>query len=253
MTQWNPHKYLQFDHERLRPALDLMGQITLDNPRHIVDLGCGPGNVTALLQERWDDAAVEGIDSSAAMLQKAKIDYPHLTWCQDTIENWHPQEAPDLIFSNACLHWLDHHHELFVRLVLSLAPGGVLAVQMPNNFAAPTHQAIRDCLGEGHPLMPGFPVHQAEDYYGWLSEFCAQVNIWESTYIHVLHGENPVADWTKGAALRPILEGMLTDQEGDEFEEKYRRQILNAYPKSLDGTTLMSFKRLFIVAQKASA
>lgn len=248
MARWNPQQYMKFGTDRLRPALDLLAQIQLDAPRRIVDLGCGPGNVTALLKERWPGADVMGIDSSGDMLEKAQTDYPYITWQQADIANWEPEDKPDLIFSNACLHWLGDHEKLFPRLLHILNKGGVLAIQMPNNFAAPTHQLIRDVLGPEHPLAPGFPVHEPAAYYNWLSPL-ADVNLWETTYQHILEGENPVADWTKGAALRPVLDG-LSVEEGKAFENAYRDKVLAAYPKSQDGKTIMPFRRFFLILNK---
>jgi len=251
MAHWNPQTYLKFGSERLRPALDLMVQIPLSQPKHIIDLGCGPGNVTALLQDRWPDAQVWGIDSSPDMLAQARKEYPDMMWQQADIADWTTQSPPDLIFSNACLHWLADHDRLFPRLLNSLKSAGVLAVQIPHNFAAPTHQVIRDILGSDHPLVPGFPVATAQQYYDWLAPFCTSLNIWQTRYIHVLEGGNPVADWTRGAALRPVLEGLKDPQERSTFESEYRRRISQAYPPQNDGKTLLPFERLFMVCVKA--
>lgn len=251
MAHWNPQTYLKFDTERLRPALDLMAQIPLSDPRQIVDLGCGPGNVTALLQDRWPKAQVCGIDSSPDMLAQAQKDYPDMVWQQADIADWTAPNLPDLIFSNACLHWLADHNQLFPRLLNSLKSGGVLAVQMPNNFAAPTHQAIRDVLGSDHPLAPGFPVATPQQYYDWLSPFCASLNIWQTRYLHVLEGDNPVADWTRGAALRPVLDGLKDPQKRSVFETDYRQRIAQAYPPQTNGKTLLPFERLFMVCVTA--
>lgn len=247
MAHWNPQTYLKFDMERLRPALDLMAQIPLSHPKHIIDLGCGPGNVTALVQDRWPESQVCGIDSSPDMLAQAEKDYPGMVWQQAEIADWGAQEPSDLIFSNACLHWLGDHDQLFPRLLNNLKSGGILAVQMPNNFAAPTHQIIRDVLGPDHPLAPGFPVATTQHYYDWLAPFCSTLNIWQTRYLHVLDGNNPVADWTRGAALRPVLNGLENAQERAAFEQAYRQRIAQAYPPQPDGKTLFPFERLFMV------
>jgi trans-aconitate 2-methyltransferase len=238
---------MKFGGERLRPALDLIAQIPLENCEQIVDLGCGPGNVTALLKSRWPQAQVTGIDSSEDMLRKARDEHEDINWKQEDISNWTADVPVDLIFSNACLHWLGGHDTLFPSLINRLNKGGVLAVQMPNNFRAPTHQLIEDVLGAGHPLAPGFPVHDISQYYDWLSQNCRSLNLWETTYQHILEGDNPVADWTKSAALRPILDGLSKD-DGKKFEQEYRKRILDAYPKSSNGKTVLPFKRLFMVA-----
>ncbi len=250
MAKWNPVTYLKFGSQRLRPALDLMEQIPLESPERIVDLGCGPGNVTELLKQRWPKADVMGIDNSSEMLEKAKNNYQDISWQHANIVDWTPKEKIDLIFTNACLHWLGDHETLFPRLLSFLKPNGVLGVQMPNNFSQPTHRAIGDLLGHDHPLCPGHPVHQPQDYYNWLSPLCQYLDLWETTYSHILEGENPVADWTKGAALRPVLAGLETEEEKQRFEQAYRERIAKAYPKQADGKTLLPFKRFFLIAHK---
>lgn len=250
MANWNPQTYLKFDQERLRPALDLLAQIPLDAPLRAVDLGCGPGNVTHILSERWPDCELIGIDSSKDMLEKAKSAYPHLAWQESDVHSWIAEEPLDLIFSNACLHWLDDHENLFPHLMRQLKSGGVLAVQVPNNFREPTHRLIADVLGHDHPLAPGFPVHEPAQYYDWLEPHCENINLWESRYMHILDGENPVADWTKGAALRPVLDGLESEAEKPAFEQDYRQRILKAYPKTKNGKTLLPFKRFFMVCVK---
>ncbi|WP_419798445.1 MAG: methyltransferase domain-containing protein [Terasakiella sp.] len=250
MAQWNPQTYLKFGQERLRPALDLLAQIPLEQPQTLVDLGCGPGNVTALLKQKWPHAHVTGIDSSPDMLNQARENHPDIDWVETDIATWQPDQKIDLIFSNACLHWLGNHDILFPKLLDHLNEGGILAVQMPNNFAAPTHQAIRDILGEDHPLCPGYPVSECCDYYQWLAPKCERLDIWETTYTHVLSGDNPVADWTKGAALRPVLDGIKDKGEKQAFEQTYRDHISQAYPTLSNGKTLLPFKRLFMVCLK---
>lgn len=248
MSHWNPNLYLKFDQDRLRPALDLMARIPLDNPKHIVDLGCGPGNVSALLKDRWPKCHLLGIDQSQEMLTKAQADYPQIEWQCADVAHWQPTQTPDLIFSNACLHWLGDHETLFPKLLSRASKGGVLAIQMPNNFAAPTHQLIRDVLGADHPLAPAYPVHDPKTYYDWMCDLSTKLEIWETTYQHVLEGDNPVADWTKGAALRPILDGLESEAEKKAFETDYRQRISKAYPKGRNGKTILPFKRLFIVS-----
>ena len=161
---WNPQQYLSYGNERLRPALDLLARTDLVGPRHIVDLGCGPGNVTALLHARWPDASITGIDNSPEMLRSAhKI--AGIQWELADVATWQPEQRYDLIFSNATLHWLDHHEQLFPRLARAVAPGGCLAVQMPRNFASPSHRIVREVARSGPwaeplaPLLREAPVH----------------------------------------------------------------------------------------------
>lgn len=250
MAHWNPNAYLQFNQERLRPALDLLNQIPLETPKRVVDLGCGPGNVTQILKQRWPECDLIGIDSSQDMLAKAKEADPSITWQEGDVQNWEAEEPVDLIYSNACFHWLGDHETLFPHLMKQLKSQGVLAVQMPNNFSEPTHRLIADVLGPDHPLAPGFPVHKPAHYYEWLAPYSASINLWESRYMHVLEGDNPVADWTKGAALRPVLDGLQNKEACAEFEQAYRQKIKSAYPQMENGKTLLPFKRFFMICTK---
>jgi trans-aconitate 2-methyltransferase len=249
---WNPEQYLKFGSDRLRPALDLIGQIALDHPSTIIDLGCGPGNVTDFLMKRWPNADVKGLDHSADMLEQARQSYDYISWVKGDVTTWVAKPPFDLIFSNACLHWFGGHDLLFPHILDQLNSGGVLAVQMPNNFAAPTHQLIRDCLddmGRGD-LAPNFPVHAPEFYYDLLSQKCSSLNIWGTEYIHILEGENPVYEWMSGAALRPVLDALASSPDLGDFLKDYGARIQRAYPRRGDGKTVMAFKRFFLVAQK---
>lgn len=250
---WNPEQYLAFGDLRLRPALDLLGRIPLENPARVVDLGCGPGNVTGLLAGRWPGARVTGVDSSPDMLAKAAAGQPGIEWQQADVATWTPPAPCDLIFSNAALHWVDDHPRLFPRLVDSLAPGGVLAVQMPNNYAAPSHQCAFEaaCAGPWRdtlaPLLRPAPLLTVEAYHDLLAGSGARVEIWQTEYLQVLEGDNPVADWTRGSLLVPLLEA-LAEPERSAFEADYRRRVAAAYPRRPDGRTLFPFRRLFMVA-----
>jgi trans-aconitate 2-methyltransferase len=249
---WNPQQYLSYSNERLRPALDLMGRINLDAPQRIVDLGCGPGNVTAILRERWPQAAVTGIDNSPELLENARqID--GICWELADVATWQPDEHYDLIFSNATLHWLDHHDTLFPRLAHSVASGGVLAVQMPRNFGSGSHVIAREVARSGpwaetlEPLLREAPVHDAAEYYRILAPHAKRLDIWETEYLHVLDGDNPVADWTRGSLLVPLL-AALDEPLRNGFEAEYRRRINVTYPAERDGKTLFSFRRIFLLA-----
>jgi trans-aconitate 2-methyltransferase len=249
---WDPSQYLRFAGERLRPALDLLSRIPLESPRVIYDLGCGPGTVTALLKKRWPSARITGVDSSEAMLAKARELEPALLWQAADLARWSPDSAPDLLFSNAALHWLDGHETLFPRLLASLNRGGVLAVQMPRNFDAPTHTAIAEAIESGpwrERLAPAWrarPVLDLESYQRILGSR-ARADLWETTYLHVLEGEDPVVEWTRGSVLKPILD-RLPAGEGGEFVATYRALVRKAYPPEPDGTTLLPFRRIFLLA-----
>jgi len=252
VATWNPVQYMKFGSDRLRPALDLMAEIPHEDVSRIIDLGCGPGNVTNLLSQKWPDADVKGLDGSVHMLKQAKASYDKIAWEVGDVQTWVAEDPVDLIFSNACLHWLGDHEVLFPRLLDQLNSDGVMAVQMPNNFASPTHQLIKECLSPigREDLAPGFPVHNTDVYYDLLSENCTYLNMWETTYLHVLEGDNPVFNWTKGAALRPVLDGLASEKEREVFLESYAYAIEKAYVKRADGKTLLPFKRFFMIAQK---
>lgn len=247
---WDPLQYARFAGQRLRPALDLIARIGLDAPQTIVDLGCGTGNVTRILHSRWPDAQITGVDSSREMLAEAKE--TGIVWEQSDLSAWDPKRKFDLIYSNATLHWLPDHLELFVRLARKIAAGGALAVQMPRNFGAPSHTLIhelalsaqwRDALA---PLVRPQPVLEPAAYYDLLAPLASTLDIWETEYLQVLEGENPVAEWTKGTWLAPLLTE-LGPRSGS-FEAGYRRLVAAAYPRQSDGKTLFPFRRLFIVA-----
>ncbi|MHA1536039.1 MAG: methyltransferase domain-containing protein [Alphaproteobacteria bacterium] len=248
---WDPGLYEKYAGPRLRPGLDLIARIALAAPERIADLGCGTGRLTACLAERWPQAGITGIDTSPEMLAKARADYPALSWAEGDIANWTPEQPPGLIFSNAALHWLGDHTILLPRLLGALAPGGVLAVQMPRNFDAPSHTLIRDVIRQrawSRALpMPGEPVAPASAYYDILTPHAASLEIWESVYLQVLEGQDPVLEYVRSTALRPVIEALDGD-ERDAFIDAYRGRLRAAYPRRDDGVTLFPFRRLFIVA-----
>lgn len=253
MTAWDPARYLRFGGERIRPALDLLTRIPLEAPRVIYDLGCGTGAVTAMLKERWPEADVTGVDSSRAMLDRARTIEADIHWLEKDLNEWEPETPAGLLYSNAVLHWLDGHDTLLPRLISALKPGGVLAVQMPHNFSAPSHTLIADTVRNGpwrddlEPHLREQPVLDSPGYYDILSPHTTTIDIWETTYLHVLQGEDPVVEWTKGSILGPLLE-QLGESDSQAFLKAYRGPIGDAYPRRKDGKTVLPFKRLFIVA-----
>jgi trans-aconitate 2-methyltransferase len=250
---WDPAQYLKFAGPRLRPALDLLQRISLDAPRNVYDLGAGAGNVTRLIAARWPDAHIVGVDSSAEMLARASAELPELEWQQADLGTWQPSRPADLIYSNAALHWLDGHDRLFTGLFKSLAPQGVLAVQIPRNFGARSHTLITETALGGpwratlEPLLRPAPVEEPEFYYDLMAPLAASLDMWETEYLQVLDGENPVKEWTKGTWLLPLL-AALEEPERSRFEAAYAERVAAAYPKRGDGKTLFPFRRLFIIA-----
>lgn len=253
---WNPGQYLKFAGHRMRPALDLINRIALDDPAVVYDLGCGPGNVTPFLKGRWPNARHVGVDSSQEMLAKARAEHPDGDWLRGDAATWAPDAPADLIYSNAALQWIDNHAALFPRLMGLLAPGGVLAVQMPHNHAAPSHMGMRQIVEDGPwraklaPVLREFPVHDPDVYYDYLAPHAGSLDIWETVYAQVMEGDNPIAEWTKGSALKPLLDALPDPDENAAFFETYSKAMRAAYPKRADGKTLFHFRRLFIVATK---
>jgi len=252
--RWDPAQYDRFANDRLRPARDLLERIPHDAPALVCDLGCGNGNAVPLLRERWPGARLVGVDRSSEMLAEARARETGVTWIEADIADWSPQAPPDVLFANAALHWLDDHEGLFPRLAAMLAPDGVLAVQMPRNTAAPSHQCLKEAARVGPwrnkltdlrvRVVPG-PVF----YYDRLAPHCRRIDIWETTYLHVLEGDDPVVSWTAGSALRPYL-ARLDGEEREGFLAAYRDCVARAYPRRADGRTLFPFRRLFIVASR---
>ena len=252
---WDPAQYLKFAAPRFRPAMDLLARVTVEAPKTVYDLGCGAGNVTRLLAQRWPDARVVGVDDSAEMLAQAAKEAPGIVWQCQSVASWTPEQAADLIYSNAALHWLPDHQALFPRLMGCLTPGGVLAVQMPRNFSEPSHALIRETVAGGPwrdrlaPLVQPSPVAAPEYYYDLLAPLAAELDMWETQYQHVLEGEDPVKEWTKGTWLKQFLDAL---DEGDRpaFEADYAVRLRKAYPRRADGKTVFPFRRLFIVARR---
>lgn len=249
---WDPGQYRRFREARLRPALDLLDRVVIDRAEDVVDLGCGAGIMFPSLRARFPLARLTGVDSSPEMLAEAE-GADRLV--QADIGEWAAWESADIIYSNAALHWVPDHHTLFARLIGSLRPGGVLAVQMPSNHDRPTHTLIAEVAREGawserlEPVLASRadPVHPLEFYLDALAGQVRSVDAWETDYLHVLTGVDPVAEWTKGAALRPYL-AELSAGEADEFLQRYRQRIAEAYPRRSDGTTRLRFRRMFLVA-----
>jgi len=251
---WDPAQYLKFADHRLRPAIDLLNRIDLDRPAEIYDLGAGAGNVTRLLKARWPQARVTGVDDSPTMLAKAAATAPEIAWEQADLAGWAPPRPADLIYSNAALHWLTGHERVFPALLGGLASGGVLAVQLPRNFEAPSHTLIAETALAGpwrarlEPLLRRSPVADPAFYYGVLAPKAAALDIWETEYLQVLEGRDPIKEWTKGTWLKPLLDA-LEEPERSRFEALYAERVARAYPVQADGRTLFPFRRLFIIAR----
>ena len=255
---WDPAQYLRFSGERMRPAVDLLARIEHAEPATVVDLGCGAGNLAPLLAARWPAARLTGVDSSPDMLARARRDHPGARFVQADIGTWRPEAPVDILYSNAALHWVESHAELLPRLLEeAVAPGGTLAVQMPRNFGAPSHTMIVETIEQGpwrarlEPLLRREPVAPPASYWRRLQGCAAALQIWETEYLQVLSGDDPVAEYTKGTWLKQFLD-RLEGAEREAFEAEYRGRVRPYYPREADGRTLFAFRRLFIVARRAA-
>jgi trans-aconitate 2-methyltransferase len=265
-VSWDDAQYLKFGDERTRAARELLARVPLQSAERVVDLGCGPGNSTALLRDRWRQAHVVGVDNSPEMLERARKDLPPtasssessastLEWILGDAGTFTPPHPVDLLFANAVFHWLPDHAALFPSLIGKLRAGGVLAVQMPHNFEEPSHRLMRETRAK---LMPGrqeiralTPVASAAFYYDLLAPRTTAVDIWRTTYEHVMPDAAAIVEWVKGTGLRPYLDD-LDEAERSRFLLAYREAIDAAYPARSDGKRLFSFPRLFIVAVVAA-
>lgn len=252
---WDPAQYLKFAGERTRPALDLLARIPAAAPETVVDLGCGAGNLAPLLMARWPGAKLTGVDSSPEMLSRARAAYPQAQFVQGDIGTWRPPRPVDVLYSNAALHWLKDHERLLPALLDALVPGGWLALQMPRNFNAPSHTTIVETIEQGpwrarlEPLLRREPVAAPGVYWRLLEPHSAELQVWETEYLQVLSGANPVAEYTKGTWLKQFLD-RLPEAERAAFEADYRKRVLAWYPPQADGRTLFPFRRLFLVARR---
>ena len=261
---WDPGQYLKFADHRLRPALDLMGRIPLERPQVIYDLGCGSGNVTRLLSDRWPGASVIGMDNSPEMLEQAGSvragDLPgNVSWEHGDLADWRPSQTPTVFFSNAVIQWVPDHHELVPRLWNMLPSGACLAVQAPLSWDMRSHQIMRETLENGghgggavgsaelRAAVGNRWVQDPDFYYDLLAPEADHLDVWTTEYQHVLTGDDAVLEWVTGTGLRPILNG-LEDGDREIYLEEYRRRLNVEYPKRADGFTLYPFRRLFFVA-----
>jgi trans-aconitate 2-methyltransferase len=251
---WSARQYLKFEDERTRPPRDLLAQVPLDKPRRVVDLGCGPGNSTELLIERFPGADVIGLDSSPDMLRQARERLPRCAFVEADLETWAPQEHTDLLFGNAVFQWLPDHPKVLARLLTALPSGGVLAVQMPDNTQEPALRLMEEVGADG-PWAEAIARSNAarndllrpEDFYNLLRPLCSHLDIWHTHYNHVMPNHAGVVEWFKGSSLRPfysVLEGAMRER----YLAAYSKAIARAYSVRYDGKVILKFPRLFILA-----
>ena len=251
---WSAKQYTLFEQQRTRPVRDLVAAIPTADVRTAVDLGCGPGNSTEVLAERFPEAQVTGMDSSDDMLADARKRLPALNFELADIGTWSPVHTFDVILANASLQWLPDHATLYPHLVNQLNPGGTLAVQTPDNLDEPAHRLARDVAADGPWSAKIGAVkhnerHTASYYYELLSKHCSAVEVWRTTYQHPLADHAAVVEWFKASALRPFLAPLSSDEK-TAFLQAYQARITQAYPALADGTVLLPFPRLFIIATR---
>lgn len=251
---WSASQYSKFLDDRTRAARDLLNAVPLSSPRHIVDIGCGPGNSTRLLADRFPEAEIVGIDSDPDMIETARKELPQVSWDLIEVERWTPQEAPNLIFANASLQWVDDHALLLPKLVGMLATGGCLAVQMPDNLDEPSHVVMREVAADpkwADRLRAASCQRKAlltpAQVHALLRPMTQRLDVWRTIYNFELANPNAVVEWFKGSALRPFL-APLAEDEAREFLDRYSTGIAPFYPQSSAGT-LLAFPRFFFVAQ----
>lgn len=253
MPIWDPERYLTYADERGRPFFDLLARVGARDPGSVVDLGCGPGNLTSALARRWPNAELIGIDASAEMIGRARRDHPRMRWQIDDLRSWLTTgERVDVLISNATLQWVPRHLELLPDLVGAVEPGGWLAFQVPGNFEEPSHVIRRELAAEPAYAAATAEVatphaHDAATYLERLRRLGCTVDAWETTYLHLLTGEDPVFTWVSGTGARPTLEA-LDERLRPRFEEELKRRLRAAYPER-DGAVVMPFRRVFVVAQ----
>lgn len=256
MPQWDANQYLKFASERTQPVFDLIHRVRLEDPRRIADLWCGPGNSTEALRARWPAAELTGVDNSSEMIAKAREARPEGAWVVADAATWQPEKRPDLIFSNAMLQWLPRHEEVCKHLLSLLEPGGALAVQMPAHYNSPLHREIlevsrepvwNDRLERARSALTNLPP---EFYYDLLGPVASRLDLWETTYFHVLAGPEGVLEWFRGTGLRPFLEALATPEEKQRFERMLLQRYEVSYPRRAIGLVLFPFRRLFFVAYR---
>ncbi|MFH9730594.1 trans-aconitate 2-methyltransferase [Streptomyces sp. NPDC017260] len=264
---WDPAQYLRHADHRARPFTDLLARVhdLPGDPPRIADLGCGPGNATALLADRWPTARVTGYDNSPRMLERAQEHAGptpgggHLDFAPADARTWTPDEPYDLLVSNAALQWVPGHAERFSDWIAGLAPGGTLALQVPGNFDAPSHRLMRELAHSRRwrdrlagTLRHDDAVLTPEAYLARLTGLGCTADVWETTYVHLLTGDDAVLDWVKGTGLRPVLTALDDEPEArDAFVEEYRTVLRAAYPAGAHGTPF-PFRRVFAVARKTN-
>jgi trans-aconitate 2-methyltransferase len=255
-TDWNPNLYLKYDKERIQPSIDLVSRINIDKPFRIIDIGCGPGNSTQVLVQRWPDSEIIGIDNSPAMIEKAKKDYPNQDWQILDAGTNEIAGKFDIVFSNATIQWIPDHANLLKKFHNILSENGILAVQVPLFWDMPLGKSIA-CIAEGsrwksetHGVTSLFTIHDSSYYYDQLSSLFNSIDIWGTDYIHILDSQLSILEMIRSTGLRPFLDRLESENDKNDFEKIVLEEIKKDYPLQKDGKVLFPFKRLFFTAKK---
>jgi trans-aconitate 2-methyltransferase len=259
MPAWDAQQYLKFADERTRPSRDLVARIEVGQPRRVIDLGCGPGNSTQVLAERWPEAEVTGLDSSAEMIATARNEHAKSRWIVAEIGAWAAAGAADfnVVFSNAALQWLPDHAMLLPKLLARVEVGGALAVQVPGNYSGPVHRLMRE-LSASPGWRRWFPSgdargwhsHDVSFYYDALAPHAARLDLWETEYLHILPNPEAIVEWYRGSGMRPYLQAIGEESERERFASEYLEGIRPLYPPRPDGRVLFPFRRIFLIAYR---
>jgi trans-aconitate 2-methyltransferase len=254
--RWDPAQYVRYADERSRPFVELIARVRVEAPRRVVDIGCGPGTLTRTLADRWPDALVTGVDSSADMIEAASpLAVPGwLEFVRADLREWHPDSPVDVVVANAVLQWVPGHRDLIADLAGWLRPGGAMAFQVPDNFDGPSHTIVRDLRLSprwrdrlGTDADRGAGVERPQTYFNVLADAGLEADVWQTTYLHVLRGDDAVLEWIKGTALRPVLNALADDETSTQaFLDECGAELRAAYPQTPHGT-LFPFRRTFAV------
>jgi trans-aconitate 2-methyltransferase len=251
---WNPNLYLKFDKERTQPSIDLVSRINFEAPRKIIDIGCGPGNSTQILVQRWPAASVTGVDNSPAMIEKAKRDFPNQNWKLLDAGKDEINEKYDIVFSNAAIQWIPDHAELLKRFFNALNDDGLLAIQLPLFWDMPLGKAIKN-IAKDHrweTQVKGaaelFTIHNYSYYYDKLSQLFNSIEMWETHYIHIMDSHFSILEMIRSTGLKPYLDGLEDEHDKREFEGLVLKEIAKDYPQQKNEKVLFPFKRAFFIA-----
>jgi trans-aconitate 2-methyltransferase len=255
-SDWNPALYLKYNTERIQPSIDLISRIDFDNPKQIIDIGCGPGNSTQILVNRWPHAHIVGVDSSRTMIETAKRNYPHQEWIicdagKDSIKGKY-----DIVFSNATIQWIPNHAELFKKFCSLLNENGLIAIQIPMFWDMPLAKAIAHITENNkwaectRGVEKIFTIHNYVCYYDLLKDFFNTIDMWETHYLHIMESHFSILEMIRSTGLRPYLERLTAEKDKKEFKALVLKRIESDYPLQKDGKVIFPFKRLFFIAKK---